>query len=206
MWPMSDPKRVHTKLEQSSLRLALSDFSLRFRHPLPAVAIALTYSTSTNSRTITLVIAVVPHFAQLLRPSPEAERLSPLATYTKPSSSSPGVISSPLTITLHEWLLRSQRAHYQDRSLAVWSIYHTSHHLYVSIPAYTPAAPSCRPTARKTANQRNARCPHCSASCSSSNTLMQNARQENSEPHQLRTSPSRDDHVEEHIKTGGLHG
>ncbi|KAJ9053963.1 hypothetical protein DSO57_1019145 [Entomophthora muscae] len=34
---------------------------------------------------------------------------------------------------------------------------------------------------------------------------MQNARQQNSEPHQLRTSPSRDDHVEEHIKTGGLH-
>ncbi|KAJ9084504.1 hypothetical protein DSO57_1023713 [Entomophthora muscae] len=34
---------------------------------------------------------------------------------------------------------------------------------------------------------------------------MQNARQENSEPHQLRISPSVDDHVEEHIKTGGLH-
>ncbi|KAJ9050370.1 hypothetical protein DSO57_1014811 [Entomophthora muscae] len=40
---------------------------------------------------------------------------------------------------------------------------------------------------------------------SSSNTSMQNARQQNSEPHQLRTSPSRDDHVEEHIKTGGSH-
>ncbi|KAJ9050369.1 hypothetical protein DSO57_1014810 [Entomophthora muscae] len=36
MCPMSDPKRVYTKLEQSSLRLALGDSSLRSAIHSPA--------------------------------------------------------------------------------------------------------------------------------------------------------------------------
>ncbi|KAJ9066229.1 hypothetical protein DSO57_1011558 [Entomophthora muscae] len=84
---MSDPKRVYTKLEQSSLRLALGDSSLCSVIHCPQSAIAWTHSTSTNSRTITLVIVVSPALRSMVPSVPlGAERLLPLATYTKPSS------------------------------------------------------------------------------------------------------------------------
>ncbi|KAJ9053962.1 hypothetical protein DSO57_1019144 [Entomophthora muscae] len=78
---------------------------------------------------------------------PGCERLSLLATYTKPSSSSLVRISSPLTITLHEWLLRSRRTQYTRQVLGcLVPLPHVAPSVR-KIPAYTPAAPSRRPTA-----------------------------------------------------------
>ncbi|KAJ9085578.1 hypothetical protein DSO57_1012376 [Entomophthora muscae] len=73
----------------------------------------------------------------------------------------------------------------------------TRRNIVRNIPAYTPAAPTRRPTVREIADQRNAeaqrlaQAEHCAA---------ETARQENSELHQLCTSSSLEDHVEEHVK------
>ncbi|KAJ9083393.1 hypothetical protein DSO57_1035123 [Entomophthora muscae] len=66
------------------------------------------------------------------------------------------VISSPLTITLHEWLLSLPK-----NALPRWvlSCLVLPPHVATSvrnIPAYTPATPTCRPTVREIADQRNA--------------------------------------------------
>ncbi|KAJ9063822.1 hypothetical protein DSO57_1036839 [Entomophthora muscae] len=132
---MSDPKRVYTKLEQSSLRLALGDSSLRFRHPLPAnnnFGYRRESRTSLNCSTVASgyiheaifqltgvdILTSDDHFARVASAAPEEQ-------------------------------------HYQDRSSAVWSLYHTSHHR-TQHPSVHTSCSSRRPTARETADQRNA--------------------------------------------------
>ncbi|KAJ9076118.1 hypothetical protein DSO57_1029394 [Entomophthora muscae] len=137
---MSDPKRVYTKLEQSSLRLALGDSSLRAAIHSPAAAIAWTHSTSTNSRTITLVIVVSPALrSMVLSVLLGAEKLSPLATYTKLSSSSPGVD----ILTSDDHLARVASAAPEERATKMGSRLSgpstTRRNIVRNIPAYTPA-------------------------------------------------------------------
>ncbi|KAJ9063869.1 hypothetical protein DSO57_1036449 [Entomophthora muscae] len=68
-----------------------------------------------------------------------AENMSLLATYTKPSSSSLVWISSPLTITLHEWLLSllKRRATKMGSRLSGPST--TRRNIVRNILVYTPA-------------------------------------------------------------------
>ncbi|KAJ9079495.1 hypothetical protein DSO57_1034853 [Entomophthora muscae] len=174
---MSDPKRVYTKLEQLSLRLALGDSSSRSAIHRPQRH-RLTHSTSTNSRTITLVIVASPALRSIcsVRP-PGMERLSLLTTYTKPSSSSLAGFCAPEELHYTRQVLGCPGPSTTRRTIRRRS--QRTHQPLLS-PPYSPRNCSTRETLDARAAQRLV----------SSNTLMQNARQQNSEPHQLRTSPS----------------
>ncbi|KAJ9080602.1 hypothetical protein DSO57_1023208, partial [Entomophthora muscae] len=168
--------------EQSSLRLALDDSSLRFRHPLARSCHRLdafnfnklknnNFGYRRESRTS----------LNWLRPSPGCGKT--------PSSSSLAV--DILTSDDHFARVASAlpKSDYQDRSSAVWSFYHTSHHQTQDPSVHTSRSLSPPYSLAKLLDQRNV--DACAAQrLVSSNTLMQNARQQNSEPHQLRTSPS----------------
>ncbi|KAJ9072614.1 hypothetical protein DSO57_1025817 [Entomophthora muscae] len=121
----------------------------------------------------------------------------PLATYTKPSSSSLVWISSPLTITLHEWLLLFLKSALPRWVLGclvlpphvatLYATYWCTHQLLL-----LAALQSAKLLTRETLKlARLAKAEHLAA---------ETARQENSELHQLRISSSLKDHVKEHVE------
>ncbi|KAJ9085586.1 hypothetical protein DSO57_1012384 [Entomophthora muscae] len=73
----------------------------------------------------------------------------------------------------------------------------TRRNIVRNIPAYTPAAPTCRPTVRKIADQRKAEAQRLAEA---EHLAAETARQENSELHQLCTSSSLKDQFEEHVE------
>ncbi|KAJ9052499.1 hypothetical protein DSO57_1033485 [Entomophthora muscae] len=197
---MSDPKRVYTKLEQSSLRLALGDSSLRSAIHCPQChrLDAFNFNKLKNnnfgyrreSRTSLNGSVRPPGCGKTVASGYIHEAIFQLT----------GVISSPLTITLHEWLLRLPKSALPRQVLGclvplphVAPLYAASQRTHQPLPlaALQPAKLLTRETLMPALLSVLLKLEHLDA---------ENARQENSELHQLRTSPSVDDHVEEHIE------
>ncbi|KAJ9076182.1 hypothetical protein DSO57_1028585 [Entomophthora muscae] len=197
---MSDPKRVYTKLEQSSLRLALGDSSLRSAIHCPQChrLDAFNFNKLKNN-----------NFGY------RCESRTSLNGSVRPPGCGKTVASGYIheaifqltgvdILTSDDHFARVASAAPEERITKTGPRLSgpstTRRTIVRSIPAYTPAAPSRRPTARETADQRNADARAAQRLAEAEHLDAENARQENSELHQLRTSPSVDDHVEEHIE------
>ncbi|KAJ9068657.1 hypothetical protein DSO57_1026455 [Entomophthora muscae] len=163
---MSDPKRVYTKLEQSSLRLALGDSSLRSAIHCPQChrLDAFNFNKLKNN-----------NFGY------RRESRTSLNGSVRP----PGCGKTVASGYIHEAIFQltgvdilTSDDHFarvasaapeermtQDRSSAVWSLYHTSHHCTQHPSVHTSSLPLAALQPRETADQRNADASRRSASC-----------------------------------------
>ncbi|KAJ9063581.1 hypothetical protein DSO57_1039413 [Entomophthora muscae] len=199
---MSDPKRVYTKLEQSSLRLALGDSSLRAAIHCPQCnrLDAFNFNKLKNN-----------NFGYC------CESRTSLNGSVRPPGCGKTVASGYIheaifqltgvdILTSDDHLARVASAAPEERAtkMGPWlsGPSTTRRNIVRNIPAYTPAAPTCRPTVREIADQRNAdACALLLSVLLKLNTVLQRLLAKRTlSSHQLRTSSSVEDHVKEHVK------
>ncbi|KAJ9062887.1 hypothetical protein DSO57_1006010 [Entomophthora muscae] len=194
---MSDPKRVYTKLEQSSFRLALGDSSLRAAIHCPQCnrLDAFNFNKLKNN-----------NFGY------RCESRTSLNGSVRPSGCGKTVASGYIhkaifqltgvdILTSDDHLARVASAAPEERATKMGPQLSgpstTRRNIVRNIPAYTPAASTRRPIVRKIADQRKAEA-QCLAQAE--HLAAKTARQENSELHQLCTSSSLEDQFEEHVE------